>query len=46
MEENKAYLTHLHAYIGESGVGKSSLVHRFVNRDYEANREPTIGGEK
>ncbi|CDS13562.1 hypothetical protein LRAMOSA05738 [Lichtheimia ramosa] len=29
--------------LGESGVGKSSLVHRFVNRDYEANREPTIG---
>lgn len=27
-------------------MGKSSLVHRFVNRDYEANREPTIGGEK
>ncbi|CDH48401.1 gtp-binding protein ypt5 [Lichtheimia corymbifera JMRC:FSU:9682] len=29
--------------LGESAVGKSSLVHRFVNRSYEDNREPTIG---
>lgn len=30
---------------GESAVGKSSLVVRFVNREYAENREPTIGGE-
>lgn len=30
--------------LGESAVGKSSLVLRFVNRDYVENREPTIGG--
>ncbi|KAG2216719.1 hypothetical protein INT45_013830 [Circinella minor] len=29
--------------LGESGVGKSSLVMRFVNREYIENREPTIG---
>lgn len=29
--------------LGESAVGKSSLVLRFVNRDYVENREPTIG---
>jgi Ras-related protein Rab-5C len=29
---------------GESAVGKSSLVIRFVNREYSDNREPTIGG--
>ncbi|KAL1929551.1 hypothetical protein VTP01DRAFT_1689 [Rhizomucor pusillus] len=29
--------------LGESGVGKSSLVQRFVNRCYFENREPTIG---
>ncbi|KAI8885139.1 ras-domain-containing protein [Backusella circina FSU 941] len=29
--------------LGESAVGKSSLVIRFVNREYVENREPTIG---
>ncbi|KAI9480646.1 MAG: ras family-domain-containing protein [Benjaminiella poitrasii] len=29
--------------LGESAVGKSSLVLRFVNREYVENREPTIG---
>ncbi|KAF1805995.1 ras family-domain-containing protein [Mucor lusitanicus] len=29
--------------LGESAVGKSSLVQRFVNREYVENREPTIG---
>ncbi|GAA5797608.1 hypothetical protein HPULCUR_002998 [Helicostylum pulchrum] len=29
--------------LGESAVGKSSLVIRFVNREYAENREPTIG---
>jgi len=29
--------------LGESAVGKSSLVMRFVNREYVENREPTIG---
>ncbi|KAI8388587.1 GTP-binding protein ypt5 [Radiomyces spectabilis] len=29
--------------LGEAAVGKSSLVIRFVNRDYVENREPTIG---
>ncbi|KAI7890375.1 Vps21 late endosomal rab small monomeric GTPase [Mucor mucedo] len=29
--------------LGESAVGKSSLVIRFVNREYTENREPTIG---
>ncbi|KAI8641049.1 ras family-domain-containing protein [Parasitella parasitica] len=29
--------------LGESAVGKSSLVVRFVNREYAENREPTIG---
>ncbi|ORY95614.1 putative VPS21-Rab5-like GTPase [Syncephalastrum racemosum] len=29
--------------LGESAVGKSSLVIRFVNHDYIENREPTIG---
>ncbi|KAI8984195.1 ras family-domain-containing protein [Mycotypha africana] len=29
--------------IGESAVGKSSLVIRFVDREYTENREPTIG---
>ncbi|KAG0169643.1 hypothetical protein DFQ30_003446 [Apophysomyces sp. BC1015] len=29
--------------LGESAVGKSSLVVRFVNHDYVENREPTIG---
>lgn len=32
--------------LGESAVGKSSLVIRFVNREYAENREPTIGGKK
>lgn len=36
--------TNNYYYIGESAVGKSSLVLRFVNRDYVENREPTIGG--
>ncbi|KAI7897939.1 rab-protein 5 [Cokeromyces recurvatus] len=29
--------------LGESAVGKSSIVLRFVNREYIENREPTIG---
>ncbi|KAG0163390.1 hypothetical protein DFQ28_011756 [Apophysomyces sp. BC1034] len=29
--------------LGESAVGKSSLVMRFVHREYVDNREPTIG---
>ncbi|KAI8371225.1 ras family-domain-containing protein [Choanephora cucurbitarum] len=29
--------------LGESAVGKSSLVLRFVNKEYVENREPTIG---
>ncbi|GAN07085.1 GTP-binding protein ypt5 [Mucor ambiguus] len=29
--------------LGESAVGKSSLVVRFVSREYAENREPTIG---
>ncbi|KAG0181478.1 hypothetical protein DFQ28_011265 [Apophysomyces sp. BC1034] len=29
--------------LGEAAVGKSSLVVRFVSRDYIENREPTIG---
>jgi GTPase SAR1 family protein len=32
-------------FLGESAVGKSSLVLRFVNREYVENREPTIGGK-
>ncbi|KAG2188100.1 hypothetical protein INT44_000851 [Umbelopsis vinacea] len=31
--------------LGEAAVGKSSLVIRFVNRDFQENREPTIGGD-
>ncbi|CAN6674812.1 vacuolar protein sorting-associated protein 21 [Trichomonascus vanleenenianus] len=29
--------------LGEAAVGKSSLVTRFVNDDFQENREPTIG---
>ncbi|GAO48363.1 YOR089Cp-like protein [Saitoella complicata NRRL Y-17804] len=29
--------------LGEAAVGKSSLVVRFVNNDFQENREPTIG---
>ncbi|KAI8337683.1 small GTPase superfamily, partial [Chlamydoabsidia padenii] len=29
--------------IGESGVGKTSFLHRFVNADFTDNREPTVG---
>ncbi|CEP15820.1 hypothetical protein [Parasitella parasitica] len=29
--------------LGESAVGKSSIVQRFVNKEYTENREPTIG---
>ncbi|EPZ35237.1 vacuolar protein sorting-associated protein 21 [Rozella allomycis CSF55] len=29
--------------LGEAAVGKSSLVLRFVNNDYQENKEPTIG---
>ncbi|CAO3641694.1 unnamed protein product [Cunninghamella blakesleeana] len=29
--------------LGESAVGKSSLVVRFVNKDFSENKEPTIG---
>jgi len=29
--------------LGESAVGKSSLVLRFVNNDFQENKEPTIG---
>jgi hypothetical protein len=31
--------------LGEAAVGKSSLVMRFVNNDFQENKEPTIGGE-
>lgn len=31
--------------LGEAAVGKSSLVLRFVNNDFQENKEPTIGGE-
>jgi GTP-binding protein EngB required for normal cell division len=30
--------------LGEAAVGKSSLVLRFVNNDFQENKEPTIGG--
>ncbi|KAL0632733.1 Vacuolar protein sorting-associated protein 21 [Maublancomyces gigas] len=30
--------------LGEAAVGKSSLVLRFVNDDFQENKEPTIGG--
>ena len=30
--------------LGESAVGKSSIITRYVNGEYESNREPTIGG--
>lgn len=29
--------------LGESAVGKTSIVHRFVQDDFQENREPTIG---
>jgi len=29
--------------LGESAVGKSSIVLRFVNNEYQDNKEPTIG---
>ncbi|KAG8738360.1 Ras- protein Rab-5A, partial [Ceratobasidium sp. 428] len=29
--------------LGESAVGKSSVVMRFVNDEFQANKEPTIG---
>jgi Ras-related protein Rab-5C len=31
--------------LGEAAVGKSSLVLRFVNNDFQENKEPTIGGK-
>ena len=31
--------------LGEAAVGKSSLVMRFVNNDFQENKEPTIGGK-
>ncbi|RKF82769.1 Vacuolar protein sorting-associated protein 21 [Golovinomyces cichoracearum] len=30
--------------LGEAAVGKSSIVLRFVNNDFQENKEPTIGG--
>lgn len=44
--QSSAHGVSFYLCIGESAVGKSSLVHRFVNRSYEDNREPTIGGKK
>ncbi|EEY20634.1 vacuolar protein sorting-associated protein [Verticillium alfalfae VaMs.102] len=32
--------------LGEAAVGKSSLVLRFVNNDFQENKEPTIGGRR
>jgi Ras-related protein Rab-5C len=32
--------------LGEAAVGKSSLVLRFVNNDFQENKEPTIGGKE
>ncbi|KAJ5103446.1 hypothetical protein N7532_003975 [Penicillium argentinense] len=32
--------------LGEAAVGKSSLVLRFVNNDFQENKEPTIGGKQ
>lgn len=29
--------------LGEAAVGKTSVVHRFVQDDFQENREPTIG---
>ena len=40
----KVYHTQLYIYVGESAVGKSSLVLRFVKGQFHEYQESTIGG--